>query len=185
MKYLWMLFLTMIALSLGQAKEPVVISVPNNPAIDTPGFLKNTQDAVKHRENRRVTEEEFIRMSREPGTIILDARSKEKFDLLHIRGATHLNFSDITVESLKRVIPDPNTRILIYCNNNFKNALIPFPTKAIVAPLNLPTFVTLYSYGYRNVYELGPLLDPKSCKIEFESTKSAEPNVQSTVQSAR
>src|SRR6266850_5255537 len=91
----------------------------DNPAIDMPGYLRIAGEAARHRRTRRVSEAEFIRMSREPGTVILDARSREKYDELHVRGAIHLSFPDIAVESLKRLIPDKNTRILIYCNNNF------------------------------------------------------------------
>ena len=64
------------------------------------GYLRVSLEAAKHRESRRVSEDEFIRMSLEPGTIILDTRSKLKYDLLHVKGAIHLNFSDITVERL-------------------------------------------------------------------------------------
>ena len=44
-------------------------------------------------------------------------------------------------------------------------------TKIAPASLNLSTYVTLYMYGYRNVYELGPVLDAKSCRLELVSTK--------------
>lgn len=140
-----------------------------NPNINMNGFLSDSQEAAKHRVTRRLTEEQFIRMSQEADTIILDARSEKKFNLLHIKGAVNLNFSDITIESLKQTIPDKNTRILIYCNNNFKNAEEPFPSKAPQASLNLSTYVSLYTYGYRNIYELGPQVDPKHSKLPFES----------------
>jgi hypothetical protein len=48
-------------------------SAPVNPAIDMPGFLRVAIDAAAHRDARRLTESEFLRMSREPGTIVLDA----------------------------------------------------------------------------------------------------------------
>ena len=35
---------------------------------------------------------------------------------------------------------------------------------------NIHTFNALYSYGYRNVYELGPLIDISKAKIEFEGS---------------
>jgi hypothetical protein len=141
-----------------------------NPAIDMQGYLRAASDAAEHRESRRLTEEEFIRMSREPGTVILDARSAEKYRELHVKGAINLSFPDITVESLKTTFPDKHTRILIYCNNNFVGAEKPFPTKAPSASLNLSTYISLYSYGYRNVYELGPLLDIKTSKLEFSAS---------------
>ena len=146
-----------------------------NPAIDMEAFLRVSQEAAKHRESRRLSEAEFIAMSREPGTVVLDARSQQKYDELHIRGAINLSFPDITIDSLKTLLPDPNTRILIYCNNNFRNAERPFPSKRADASLNLSTYVALYTYGYRNVYELGPLLDPATSKLEFESASGSTP----------
>src|SRR4029077_6100014 len=108
-----------------------------NPSIDMPGYLAVAKEAAAYRETHRVSEEEFIRMSREPDTIILDARSQEKYTLLPIRGAINLSFPDITIDSLRECIPDKNTRILIYCNNNFTNAEKAFPSKIARASLNL------------------------------------------------
>jgi len=145
--------------------------VPDNPAIDMQGFLSVSRDAADARERRRISEADFIRMSREQGTIVLDARSRERFDKLHIKGAVNLSFPDIAIDSLHAAIPDKATRILIYCNNNFQGAEKPFPTKLPVASLNLSTYVALYSYGYRNIYELAPLLDIKTSKLQFESSR--------------
>ena len=142
----------------------------DNPAIDMPGYLEVAGDAARHRHDRRVSEDAFIRMSSEPGTIVLDARRREKYDELHVQGALHLDFSDIAVQSLRELIPDRNTRILIYCNNNFLNAEREFPAKIARASLNLSTFIALYSYGYRNVYELGPLLDIRTTKLKLEGS---------------
>ncbi|HKO66232.1 MAG TPA: rhodanese-like domain-containing protein [Burkholderiaceae bacterium] len=141
-----------------------------NPAIDMSGFLRVSVEAAQARASRRVSEADFIRMSREPNTIVLDARSRQRFDDLHIKGAINLSFPDIAVDSLNAAIPDKSTRILIYCNNNFSGALRPFPTKLPPASLNLSTYVALYTYGYRNIYELGPLIDIKSSKLKFESS---------------
>ena len=159
---------------------PILFAVPlapaqsrariRNPAIDMEGYLRVSAEAAKHREARRLSEDDFIQMSRGPGSVVLDARSKEKFDELHIRGAINLSFSDIAVESLKRTLPDKNTRILIYCNNNFQGAEGAFPAKIKIASLNLSTYIALYSYGYMNVYELGPLIDVKATKLDLVST---------------
>jgi hypothetical protein len=142
-----------------------------NPAIDMEGYLRVSAEAARHRESRRISEAEFIRMSREPGTIVLDARSREKYDELHIKKAINLSFPDIAIESLRRTIPDKNTRILIYCNNNFRNAESAFPRKLMTASLNLSTYIALYNYGYRNIYELGPLLDIETSRLEFEPSR--------------
>lgn len=145
-----------------------------NPAIDMYGYLQVADQAADHRQSRRLTEEEFIRMSRKEGTVVLDARSRARFDELHVNGAINLSFPDITIESLERTIPDRSTRILIYCNNNFINAKA-FPTKLPSASLNLATYIALFNYGYENVYELGPLLDVRTTKINLvASTRSAE-----------
>ncbi len=142
------------------------VEIPN-PSIGMKAFLEVADKAAQHREVRRLTEDDFIRMSKEPGVVILDARSAKKYDELHIRGAVNLSFPDITVDSLATMFPDKNARILIYCNNNFVNAEDAFPRKIASASLNLSTYVSLYTYGYRNVYELGPLLDVKTTKLDL------------------
>jgi phage shock protein E len=144
-------------------------SIPN-PAIDMAAYLRVANEAAAHRETHRVTEGDFIKMSAESNTIILDARSAQKYSELHIKNAINLSFPDITVDSLAELIPDKNTRILIYCNNNFANAPKPFPTKRMDASLNLSTFISLYSYGYKNVYELGPLIEIEKSKLDFVSS---------------
>jgi hypothetical protein len=136
-----------------------------NPIIDIDRFSALTRQVAVLRESRRVSEDEFLRLAAEPGTVILDARSREKYELLHVKGAVHLNFADFTEATLANIIPTKATRVLIYCNNNFDGAPGPFPGKAIA--LNLPTFVTLHGHGYTMVHELGPLLDIKTTRIPF------------------
>ena len=141
-----------------------------NPLIDYKGFLENAAKVEKLRNERRVSEADFIRLAAQPGTIIFDARSDSKFALLHIQGAKHLSLPDITAAELAQIIPDKSTRILIYCNNNFENAPNAMPGKAVIASLNIYTFNTLYAYGYTNVYELGPLIDIKKSILPFEGS---------------
>ena len=162
-------FIALMAGAATAADAPDAKSDLANPAIDMPGYLRVSAEAAEHRESHRLTEEEFLRMSHEPGTIVLDARSAEKYQLLHVQGAINLSFPDITVDSLQQTIPDKSTRILIYCNNNFTGAEKPFPTKLPSASLNLSTYIALYNYGYKNVYELGPLIDVNASKLTFES----------------
>lgn len=155
-------------------RAPVQQALPAaNPAIDMDGYLRVAREAAVYRETRRLTEEDFLRVSREPGTVVLDARSREKFDELHVKGALNLSFPDIAVESLKKALPDKSTLILIYCNNNFRGAEGPFPSKLPTASLNLSTFIALYNYGYRNVWELGPVIDVKKTKLLLEPTAKA------------
>jgi hypothetical protein len=144
-----------------------------NPAIDMAGYLKAASEAARHRETRRVSEAEFLRLSGAPGAIVLDARSREKYDEMHVAGALNLSFPDIAIATLQQTIPDKNTRILIYCNNNFRNAPGPFPSKLPSASLNLSTYIALYNYGYRNLYELAPVVDLEASKLTFESAAGA------------
>ena len=165
------LIATILLAALAMAANGQETSGLYNPSIDMDGFLKVSQDAANHRSTRRLTEAQFIAASKEPGVVILDARSSEKFNELHIAGAINLSFPDITVDSLAKDLPDKATKILIYCNNNFENAPSAFPTKVAPASLNLSTYISLYTYGYRNVYELGPLLDAKTTKLKLVSAK--------------
>jgi hypothetical protein len=155
------------AAALAETKQQAQ-QAPVNPAIDMEGFLRVSQRAARHRETRRVSEQEFARMSREPGTVVLDARSRERFSELHVKGAVNLSFPDIAIESLRQALPDKKVRILIYCNNNFRNAESAFPSKLPSASLNLSTYIALYNYGYRNVYELRDTLDVRASRLDFE-----------------
>ena len=69
---------------------------PANPLIDYDAFAQNVSEVRKLRESRRVSEDEFIRLAREPGTIVLDARSERLFKLRHVAGAINLSFPEFT-----------------------------------------------------------------------------------------
>jgi rhodanese-like protein len=155
--------LSAAAQGVSDADAPII-----NPAIDEAAYLRTIGSALGHRASHRLSEAEFIRMSGEPGTIVLDARSRAKFDELHVAGAVNLSFPDIAIDSLALTLPDKDARILIYCNNNFSGAESAFPSKLPSASLNLPTYVALYDYGYRNVWELGPLIDVAATALPFE-----------------
>ena len=146
--------------------------IPNR-LVDYDTFLVNAQEIGRLRTQRKLTEDKFIEFSESPSTVIFDARSDDKYKRLHIKGARHLSFTEITAPELVKVLPDKSSRILIYCNNNFLNSPIAFASKAPSASLNIHTFNTLYSYGYTNVYELGPLIDIRKSRLQFEGTDAA------------
>jgi len=100
--------------------------------------------------------------------VVLDARSERLYRLRHLKGAVNLSFPEFTQETLARAIPSQATRVLIYCNNNFMGAPESMPVKAIASALNVSTFVSLHSYGYRDVYELGPAIDVRATALRFE-----------------
>lgn len=140
-----------------------------NPLVDTAGFRAGVTEADRLRAERRVGEAAFMALAA-PGSVILDCRSPEKFARLHVRGAVNLPFTDITAESLAGVIPSPETRVLLYCNNNFANAPEAFPAKVAAAALNHHSFATLVAYGYRNVFELAPLVDVAATELPLEGS---------------
>ena len=138
-----------------------------NPLVDTAGFRDSVAEADRLRAERRVGEAAFLALATRE-SVILDCRSRESFARLHVRGAVNLPFPDITANELDRLIPTPTTRVLIYCNNNFAAAPTAFPEKVARAALNHHAFATLVAYGYRNVFELAPLVDVASTEIPLE-----------------
>jgi len=162
---------TLIAVVLASFALVAAAKEPPNPAIDSGAYLRLASQAVAHREPRRISEDEFIRLARVPGVVILDARSRAKYDALHVKGAINLSFPDITIDSLNALLPDKGATVLIYCNNNFRDAPDPMPSKLPPAALNLATYTALYTYGYRNVYELAPNLSVNDTRIPFTRTR--------------
>ena len=154
-------------------------------------FFEETMKAAKeHRSTRLVDFKTFTDYSKDTETIILDTRSKEMYDRMHIKGAVHLNFSDFNQASLAKIIPSKNTRVLIYCNNNFslepmfnvafrsKSAPIKVPNQISQElgentnslALNIPTYINLYGYGYENVFELSEMIYTTHPLLELEGT---------------
>jgi hypothetical protein len=190
--------------------------------VDFDAYEKLVSEVKLHRQSRLLNAKEFVKASKEQKVIILDTRSDSMYAAVHVKGAIHLNFSDFTQANLKKIIPSPDYKILIYCNNNFVStpltqpgpvtnskdytnyfltkAFVPeqiiqptaltyavtqsskqhkqttaimYPpekTKAITLALNIPTYINLYGYGYRNVYELSELVNTYDDALEFEGT---------------
>ncbi len=148
-------------------------STPTTEAtIDYPGFLEISEEVMALRETRLVSLAQFNEMAGEPKTVILDTRSAEAFAMGHIEGAVHLNFSDFTDAKLAEVAGSKDTRILIYCNNNFSDNIAPVMLKRVELALNIPTFVNLYGYGYENVYELADLVSIEDPQVNWVSSLS-------------
>lgn len=173
------------------------------PVVPQPSYLVNYDDyenlvkeVKEYRSKRLIFADSFHKLSQDSGVVILDTRSDSMYKLKHIKGAIHLNFSDFTQSNLEKLIPNKNTKILIYCNNNFleqvkladlivpveapyfaSKAYIPrelikskLPPKPVTLALNIPTFINLYGYGYRNIYELHELVYLNNTVLEFEGT---------------
>ena len=165
MKFTLITVLLASFLAVDAAERPI----PNR-KIDFAAHLRAAKETEVLRKSRRLTEEEFLTHAADPNTVLLDARSESKFKLRHIKGAINLPFTEFTEESLAKVIPTKDTRVLIYCNNNFEGDRMAFADKRAPASLNISTFVNLTIYGYTNVYELGPLLDVQKTILPLEGT---------------
>ena len=154
-------------------------------------FKSLVAEVEPHRATRLIDLATFLRMSQEEGVVILDTRSTFRYDRIHVKGANHLSFADFTQENLSKVIPSFDTKVLIYCNNNFDGNQLDFATKIaspeamargavtaqfnaqakpLMMALNIPTYVNLYGYGYRNVYELNELVNVDDPRIRFEGS---------------
>jgi rhodanese-related sulfurtransferase len=159
-----------------------------------------------HRASRLIDLNAFLEMSKEPGVIILDSRSDFRFDRIHVKGARHLAFTDFTQDNLAKVIPTFDTKILVYCNNNFDGNQKDFASKValprsrsskavasqiaaqekpLMMALNIPTYINLYGYGYRNVYELHELVKVSDPRISFEGSVVEQKPVSPTPPAAK
>ncbi|PID59387.1 MAG: sulfurtransferase [Ignavibacteriae bacterium] len=151
-------------------------------------FKKLVFEVEAHREKRLISLDEFLKMSQEKNVVILDTRSTFRYKRKHLKGAIHLGFSDFTQQKLWELIPNTGTKILIYCNNNFDGDQIDFTSKVsipkenietqilsnkkpVMLALNIPTYINLYGYGYKNIYELDELVKVNDSRIEFEGTE--------------
>ena len=154
-------------------------------------FRNLVAEVENHREKRLIDLDTFLKMSKEPGVIILDSRSTFRYERIHVKGAQHLSFTDFTQDNLGKVIPSFETTILIYCNNNFDGNQTDFASKVampinrsgniitaqfnsqekpLMMALNIPTYINLYGYGYHNVYELNELVNVNDPRITFEGS---------------
>lgn len=154
---------------------PVSAQSPGSPLIDYAGFNELTTEVQPYREQRLIGLADFKKRGVKPDTLILDARSAEAFAAGHIKGAVNLPLPDFNDASLKSLIGKNEGReILIYCNNNFTNNLWPIPTKRMMLALNIQTFINLYGYGYKNIYELGDAVDRNLPEVEWVGEKDAK-----------
>ncbi len=160
-----------LAVALLALSGSVTAAPPANALIDDRQFQADVALAMAARVQRRVDEQRFREMASEASTILLDARSREAFAQTHVAGAINLPFTEFTAQSLATAIPSPDTRVLIYCNNNFLHSPRAFATKAPAASLNLSTFTALHSYGYRNVYELAGSASVFETKLDLVGTE--------------
>jgi phage shock protein E len=165
----YILILSVLCLS-----APLSAQKTGSPLIDFDGHQKLVQEVQPYRETRLISLADFKARFAKGDVLILDARSETAFAEGHIKGAVNLPLPDFNDASLKEIIGKNSGReILIYCNNNFTNDLWPIPLKRVPLALNIQTFINLYGYGYKNVYELGEAVDRNLPEVEWVGDKTA------------
>ena len=148
-----------LALALACAAAPLAAAAPPNPQIDYAGYRRLTNEVEAYRRTRLIDWESFVAAAAQPEVLILDARSERQFAAGHIRGAVNVPLPEFSADRLAEVIGRRDRPILIYCNNNFRNNVPPVMLKSGPAALNIPTFIHLVAYGYRNIRELNDVMD--------------------------
>ena len=142
-----------------------------NSKVDYNSFLEISEEVMEYRQSRLIPLDQFLDFTKNTSTVLLDTRSESAYNKKHLKGAIHLNFSDFTEKKLLKLIPNKATRILIYCNNNIDGDALNFPTKMLPLALNIPTFINLYGYGYKNIYELSSLVPIRDKRLEFTGSE--------------
>ncbi len=152
---------------------PVFAQQSESPLIDYAGFSALTTEVYPYRSQRLISHAEFEARAAKKDVLVLDARSARAYAQGHIEGAVNLPLPDFTAQALAELIGNnPDREILIYCNNNFINNRAPVPTKARPLALNIQTFINLYGYGYKNVYELGNAVDMDDPAVRWVNAKT-------------
>lgn len=164
------------------ANSSIIVTAERNEeksACDWSKFIETAQEVQKIRETRRLSASRFAEMMKDPDTIVLDARGESDFARLHVKGSINLPFTSFSRTKLRQTIPNESqTRILIYCRNNLvenkDGTLFLEFAKDQPAGLNIPVFITLYLYGYKDVWELDPTVDPNDSPIPFVRERESD-----------
>ena len=146
--------------------------------IDYATFRALAVETEGYRQTRLVDWNQFLAAAADPDVLILDARTERQFAAGHLAGAVNVPLPEFSVERLAEVIGRSDRPILIYCNNNFRNDRPPVILKSGPVALNIPTFLHLVAYGYRNVRELDAVLDIDDPQIPWV-TSAQEASVSS------
>jgi hypothetical protein len=158
-------------LAAGLAAGLVFLAAPpalaGPPEIDYSEFRRIANEVEPYRQTRLIDWQGFLAASTDPDVLILDARSERQFAAGHIAGAVNVPLPEFSVDRLAEVIGRTDRPILIYCNNNFVNNRPPVISKAGPVALNIPTFIHLVAYGYRNIRELDGLIDLEDPRIPW------------------
>lgn len=130
-------------------------------------FARDVTPALQHRSERLLSLNAFAQMNSEANTIILDTRSAEEFAAGHIDGAVNIPLPVMTLLNLGDRIDDRETRILLFGNENIAEVSDRSDFEISTLPMNLLTYVSLYRYGYEDIYELNESASMKDERLRW------------------
>src|SRR5690349_6741972 len=87
----------------------------------SPGFLKVVNEARK-RVKEVTVEEARKRIEANPRAVLLDVREDSEWQQGHADNAVHLG-KGILERDIEKIIPDPNTELIMYCGGGFRSVL--------------------------------------------------------------
>jgi len=88
----------------------------------SPGFLKLVNDA-KTRIREVTVDDVKAMLDRGEEFELIDTREDNEFARGHLPGARHLS-KGIIERDIETTVPDPRTRIVLYCGGGFRSALV-------------------------------------------------------------
>ncbi len=139
--------------------------------IDYDAYYKKAGELSSLRKERTIGVNKLLEMKEDKKTIILDVRSKISYECSHIDGAINIPYSDIKEGTLKSIIPNKDTRVIIYCDNGIEEMI------TRVMPLSMQAFPLIYQLGYQNIYELESSIRSKPedlKKLPLKGSKNCE-----------
>ena len=112
-------------------------------------MLANNAAAIAGLHQQRLVDlDTFVEMIGDENTVLIDVRNAWEYQCAHVEGAVNMSVADMTEAAMAEIVPDRDTRIVIYCSDS----LFFMPTRRIA--LTSMAFPVLYELGYANVYEL-------------------------------
>ncbi|MGH1457044.1 MAG: rhodanese-like domain-containing protein [Alphaproteobacteria bacterium] len=112
-----------------------------------PDVVKNVFQNFDY-QKYNVNYDRFMEWYEDKDTIILDLRRRDIYERSHIKGAIHFG-ADIDEKKLAEIVPNKETRIIVYCSNSL------MATRMIsLTHTSLPQF---HALGYENTYMLDEL----------------------------
>lgn len=114
----------------------------------------------------------FLKLKEAKEVVVLDVRSKEKYERRRLKGSLNAPLTDLTEKNLPQLAPDKETPVVLVCDYSFQ------PVRMIA--MTLQAYPVLKANGYKNIHRLnlwhdrngGGMRDEKAQEklLEFEGT---------------